>query len=84
MVSRADSGIIFKFYYDFDDFCTTTIRTSYNTLDALAATGGFASVIMLIFKILTSRIQKVLYYLSMIRRLYIYQEGFSGDSSSKF
>ena len=54
MNTRGSSVNIFMYVFAFDDYTQTTTRTTYNTIDALTATGGFASVIMLIFKILTS------------------------------
>eukprot|EP00347_Sterkiella_histriomuscorum_P010975 403374223 len=55
-----------------DENVIATTRTSYNTIDALTATGGFAQVIMVVFGILTFRIQKILYFLSMMGKLYLY------------
>lgn len=55
-----------------DDAVKTTTRLTYNSIDALTATGGFASIIMLVFKLLTNKIQKILYLSSIMRKVFLY------------
>lgn len=55
-----------------DDAIKTTTRLTYNSIDALTATGGFASIIMLVFKLLTNKIQKILYLSSIMRKVFLY------------
>lgn len=54
-----------------DESVETTVRTSYNLIDVLTNSGGFASIIMLVFTILTRKVQKILYFLSMLRKFYL-------------
>eukprot|EP00347_Sterkiella_histriomuscorum_P009308 403341701 len=57
-----------------DDLVKVTQRTTYNLIDALTATGGFASIIMILFRVLTGRIQKVLYFTSIMKKLFLYMD----------
>lgn len=52
----------FSMYFLVGENIQTTQRTVYNLIDTLSNTGGLASVIMLITTIITSKIQKILYY----------------------
>ncbi len=52
----------FTFTFTGDNSKYETERVAFNLIDALSSTGGFASVITLIFSLLTFRIQKVLFY----------------------
>eukprot|EP00347_Sterkiella_histriomuscorum_P007436 403348928 len=65
-----DSWVEFTFFLD--DSTTSITRTTYNLIDALTASGGFASIIILVFKLLTTRIQKILYLNSVMKKLYLY------------
>lgn len=59
-------------YFLLDQSVQTTTRTNYNLVDVLANTGGFASVITLAFTLLSRRIQKALYQLTVIRKYLLY------------
>jgi len=63
-----------------DENVVDTTRISYNFIDALTATGGFASIIMIVFKILTGKIQKVLYHASIMKRLYLSMDDKNKDA----
>eukprot|EP00347_Sterkiella_histriomuscorum_P017406 403349499 len=71
---RAGRKLFLQQSFLIDDLVRITQRTTYNLIDALTATGGFASIIMIIFKTLTSRIQKVLYFTSIMKKLYLYMD----------
>lgn len=43
-------------YFVLDQSVQTTTRTNYNLVDVLANTGGFASIVTLIFTMLSKRI----------------------------
>ena len=47
------------------------MRTVYNIIDALTSTGGFASIIMFIFKLFTLRIQRALFRISVMKKMFI-------------
>jgi len=53
-----------------DENVSVITRRSYNLIDALTNTGGFASIIMIIFKILTLKIQKTLFEISIIKKIF--------------
>jgi hypothetical protein len=55
----------FNTFFILDENVVTTTRTTYNMLNALADTGGFASVITLVFTVLSMRVQKILFFLTI-------------------
>eukprot|EP00347_Sterkiella_histriomuscorum_P006788 403351429 len=71
---RAGRKLFLQQSFLIDDLVKTTQRTTYNLIDALTATGGFASIIMIIFRLLTNRIQKILYFTSIMKKLYLYMD----------
>eukprot|EP00347_Sterkiella_histriomuscorum_P018817 403344057 len=71
---RAGKSLFLQQSILIDDLVKITQRTTYNLIDALTATGGFASIIMIIFRLLTSRIQKILYFTSIIKKLYLHMD----------
>ncbi len=52
----------------------TVTRTVYNIIDALTETGGFATVITLAFYILTTRVEKVLFFQEITSKLFKFYE----------
>jgi len=44
-----------------DNNVITTTRTNFNLVDVLSSTGGIASIITVVFSILTNFIQKILF-----------------------
>eukprot|EP00347_Sterkiella_histriomuscorum_P007263 403349634 len=62
---------LFKMYIYLDEKESTTTRTVFNLIDALSTTGGFSSIITLFFAFTTKRIQQKLYFLSMMKKLYL-------------
>jgi hypothetical protein len=58
------------------------VRTAYNSFQALADTGGFASVIAVVFTFITFRIQKILYYLAAAQRFFLCLEDQRSSQSS--
>ncbi|CDW83800.1 UNKNOWN [Stylonychia lemnae] len=76
--SNRDLWVSFNFVMDENTVDTT--RISYNFIDALTATGGFASIIMIVFKVLTDKIQKVLYHASIMKRLYLSMDQLCDDA----
>ncbi len=79
-LSYHDNGLMrpespfFMFIFMGDDKKYETERVVFNIFDALTATGGFASVITLIFTLLTMRIQKVLFYRDITSKIFLYHE----------
>jgi len=73
-LARVDVGMFrhsfLQVYFMQDQNVLTTTRTVYSLVDALSDTGGFTSVLNLIFFVLTSRIQKLLYELAMIQKFF--------------
>jgi len=53
---KADRDLFVSFNFLMDENVVDTTRISYNFIDALTATGGFASIVMIVFKILTGKI----------------------------
>ena len=66
------SGTQFQMIIMVDSNSLTTVRTNYNLIDVLSNTGGFASIITLVFSFLTKYIQKALYKLTIMRRFILY------------
>jgi hypothetical protein len=63
--------LLFNIIFLVDTNVETTTRTAYNSFQALADTGGFASVIAVVFTFITFRIQKILYYLAASQRFFL-------------
>lgn len=61
----------------------TTNRIVYNLVDALTDVGGFASVITLIFTVLSMRIQQVLYFQEVTSKLFKFHENTSNSFIKK-
>ena len=57
-----------------NDKLIETQRVVYNIFDALSDTGGFASVITLIFTMLTLRIYKMLFYQDITSKFFLFYE----------
>lgn len=74
--SYKDNGFLVNDFYQIifliDENLHTTTRTVYNLIDALTDTGGLASVITLIFTILTMKIQRLLYYQDIMEKFFLY------------
>eukprot|EP00347_Sterkiella_histriomuscorum_P005887 403354895 len=68
---RFDDSFINIYIYQ-DENVSTTTRQVFNILDALSTSGGFSSIIMLFFAIVTKRIQKQLYFITLLKKLFIY------------
>ncbi len=64
----------FVFIFTGDDKKYETERVVFNLVDAVSATGGFVSVITLLFTMLTLRIQKVLFYKDITSKLCLYHD----------
>ncbi len=50
------TNTLLRLNFQVDENVITTVRTVYNIIDALTSTGGFASIIMFLFKIFTFRV----------------------------
>lgn len=53
-IKNSNLNLLLRF--SMDENVKTTTRTNYNLFDVLSNTGGFASIITLIFTILTKRV----------------------------
>eukprot|EP00347_Sterkiella_histriomuscorum_P001885 403370298 len=68
---RFDDSFINIYIYQ-DENVSTTTRQVFNFLDALSTSGGFSSIIMLFFAILTKRIQQQLYFITLLKKIFLY------------
>ncbi|CDW71381.1 UNKNOWN [Stylonychia lemnae] len=63
-------------YIQMDDQVKTVNRKLMTILDALGNTGGFMSIIIVIAYGMISQVQKTLYYTSLVKSLFVFQENF--------
>jgi hypothetical protein len=49
-----------------------TVRQVRTFLDAFADTGGFMTILFLVFEVVVSRVQQSIYFTSLIRSFYTY------------
>ncbi|CDW87416.1 UNKNOWN [Stylonychia lemnae] len=68
---RDTRTLIVSLNFNMDEQVTFTTRTAYNLIDVLTESGGFASIIFIIFKLLTTQVQKILYFTSIMKKIYL-------------
>ncbi|CDW80648.1 UNKNOWN [Stylonychia lemnae] len=71
-------------YIQMDDQVKTVNRKLMTILDALGNTGGFMSIIIVVAYAMIQYVQKTLYYTSLVKSLFVYQENFSDQGSQSY
>ncbi|CDW83536.1 UNKNOWN [Stylonychia lemnae] len=67
-------------YIQMDDQVKTVNRKLMTILDALGNTGGFMSIIIVVAYAMIQYVQKTLYYTSLVKSLFVFQENFEQQS----